>query len=57
MYGEEYSSKNIIKQLKPDCKIIAIPNVYQLPVCFFPQYYKKGEEFRDKINTIFFRDR
>lgn len=28
-----------------------------MPVCFFPQYYKKGEEFRDKINTIFFRDR
>ena len=55
-YGEEYSSENIIKRLKPECRIIAIPNVYQLPVCFFPQY-KKGEEFRDKINTVFFRDR
>ena len=56
-YGESFSSENIIKLLKKDCKIIAIPNVYHLPICFFPQY-EEGNEFRDrKGNTIFFRDK
>ncbi len=55
-YGEEFSSEYILKILKNDCKIISIPNVYHLPLCFFPEYVEGGE-FRDKINTVFFRDR
>lgn len=56
-YGECFSSENIIKLLKKDCKIISIPNVYHLPICFFPQY-RGGNEFLDrKGNPVFFRDK
>lgn len=55
-YGPEYASDNIIKFLKPDCKIISIPNVYHLPMCFFPQYYE-AKELRYNNKTFFFRDR
>lgn len=54
-YGKEYASINIIKRLKKDCQIIAIPNLYHLPMCFFPQYTNQ-EEFMWKGSTIFFRD-
>ena len=55
-YGEEYASERIIKRLKKDCIVIAIPNLYGLPICVFPQcvlnqsLYLFGEVF-------FFRDR
>lgn len=58
-YGEEYASERIIARLKPDCKVIAIPNVYHLPLCFFPQYYDAHElKNKDVKNgmTYFFRD-
>ena len=55
-YGPEFASENIIKLLKPDCKIVSIPNVYHLPICFFPQYYEE-KELRINNKTFFFRDR
>ncbi len=56
-YGKEFASENIIKMLKPDCKVIAIPNVYHLPKCFFPQYYEATELRDEKARkTFFFRD-
>lgn len=55
-YGEDYASENIIKILPISCRIIAIPNVYQLPVCFFPQY-EKAHELRWRGDTMFFRDK
>lgn len=55
-YGPEFASENIIKLLKPDCKIISIPNVYHLPMCFFPQYYGE-KELRINNKTFFFRDK
>lgn len=36
-FGEEYASKSLINYLSPQCKIIAIPNLYNMPTCFFPQ--------------------
>lgn len=54
-YGEEYASIKLIERLKPDCKIIAIPNVYHLPLCFFPNYSSKPE-FTNRMTTVFFRD-
>lgn len=55
-YGKEFSSSSVIKLLKPECKIIAIPNVYHLPTCLFPQYTEETE-LRYKEQTYFFRDR
>lgn len=55
-YGEEFSSERIIERLSKDCRIIAIPNVYHLPQCFFPQYTEEKEfKFKNGI-TAFFRD-
>ena len=58
-YGEEYASERIIARLKPSCKVIAIPNVYHLPLCFFPQYHD-APELKNKdvmhCTTFFFRD-
>ena len=55
-YGEEYASENVISRLRPDCQIIAMPNVYHLPKCLFPQYYE-AQELRYDNATYFFRDR
>lgn len=55
-YGSDFSSKNIIRKLKKECNIISMPNIYQLPKFFFPQYYN-SEEIRFKKSTYFFRDR
>lgn len=54
-YGEQYASEKIIKLLKHECEIIAIPNVYHMPICFFSQYSTK-EEFKRNGITYFFRD-
>lgn len=55
-YGKEFASDNIIKRLKPQCQVIAIPNVYHLPMCFFPQYSPEKEFVSKNNETIFFRD-
>ena len=56
-YGKEYSSKAIIKKLKKDCKVIAVPNLFHMPKFLFPQcnYDKTTLQWR-KGNTVFFRD-
>lgn len=54
-YGEEYASEKIIARLKPGCRVISIPNVYHLPICFFPQY-SDAQELRWNGVTFFFRD-
>lgn len=54
-YGVEFASEKVIKKLKPECRIISIPNLYHLPLCFFPQYVE-APELKWKGNTIFFRD-
>lgn len=55
-YGEEFASENLISLLRKDCLVISIPNVYHLPMCFFPQYYPENEFVVAKKGTIFFRD-
>lgn len=54
-YGPEFASSHIIKLLKKTCTIIAIPNLYHLPMCFFPQYYDKSE-YKLHGETVFLRD-
>jgi len=56
-YGECYASESIIKNLKEGCRVISIPNVYHLPLCFFPNYSEDKEFVSRKGNTCFFRDR
>lgn len=36
-YGPEFASENLLKRLSSECKIISIPNLYQLPMFLFPQ--------------------
>ena len=54
-YGEEYASERLIERLNPECTVIAIPNVYHLPVCLYPQY-TEDVELRYQNCTYFFRD-
>ncbi len=55
-YGEEFSSQSIIKRIKKSANIIAVPNVYHLPMCYFPQYEEKAELKNAHGGTVFFRD-
>lgn len=54
-YGEQYASENVISKISKPCKVIAMPNVYHLPCCLFPQYYE-AKELRYNNQTYFFRD-
>lgn len=59
-YGREFASENIIKKLKPSCKVIAIPNIYHLPKFYFPQYLEEPEYkwgIKNNKGTFTFRDR
>lgn len=55
-YGPEFSSESIIRKLKNDCVVISVPNLYHLPMCYFPQYYEGVELKRLNGSTVFFRD-
>lgn len=55
-YGKEFASEYLVQLLKPDCEVIAIPNVYHLPVCFYPQYSPEPVLVGKNGDTIFFRD-
>lgn len=55
-YGERFASENVISKLNSTCKVIAMPNVYHLPCCLFPQYYD-ATELRYNNRTYFFRDK
>lgn len=55
-YGEAFSSNRIMSGLKDKAEVLAIPNIYHLPMCYFPQY-KEGKELKNKYgHTVFFRD-
>lgn len=55
-YGKEFASDNVIKKISKKSQIIAMPNVYHLPCCLFPQYYE-ASELRYNNQTYFFRDK
>lgn len=55
-YGIEFSSDEMIKKLRESCLVISIPNLYHLPMCFFPQYLEYPEYRDRKGNTCFFGD-
>lgn len=37
VYGEEYSSEQILQNVKKNCRVISVPNLYGLPKYLFPQ--------------------
>lgn len=37
IYGEEFSSENFIRYISDKCRFVALPNLYGMPKCFFPQ--------------------
>ena len=55
-YGVEYASSSIISRMKATTRVIAIPNLYHMPMCFFPQYSNEKELTFWKGETCFFRD-
>ncbi len=55
-YGVEFSSKNIMERLKDSAEVLAVPNVYHLPMCYFPQYKEEPEIKGPHGGTFFFRD-
>ena len=55
-YGSDFASENIVKQLKPSCRVIAIPNLYHLPMCFFPQFVE-GREWVSRNGSTMFCDK
>lgn len=56
-YGPEYASSLIIRKLKPDCKIIGIPNVYRQPRFLYPQMKSYDNQICwEGYNVFPFRD-
>lgn len=43
VYGECFASERVLMYTKKDARVIALPNLYGLPSCFFPQLSKSGE--------------
>ncbi len=37
VYGEEFSSERLLQNVKGNCKIISVPNLYGMPKYLFPQ--------------------
>ena len=37
-YGENYSSEYVLRNIREECVVIAMPNLYGLPKCFFPHH-------------------
>lgn len=60
VYGENYSSCFLLSKLKTSCTVIAIPNLYGLSKCFFPNTSNKKTIFHGEKPYIFnyfpFRD-
>lgn len=58
IYGEKYSSDNVLMSLNSRVKVISMPNLYKLPLFLFPQYIP-GNELRKRFRnqTVFFRDK
>lgn len=57
-YGEEYASENILKNVNKKSIVIAIPNLYGLPKCFFPQMaYDMPEKWVNGVGYFSWRDK
>ena len=58
IYGSEYASENLIKELPVDCQVIGIPNVYRMPRFLYPQMESyDGKILWEGLNYFPFRDR
>lgn len=56
VYGTEFSSEELIKRLKVNCRIVAIPNVYRMPRFLFPQVSGDNGIIYNGMNYFAFRD-
>lgn len=56
-YGVAFASESILQRLSHDCIVIGIPNVYHLPLCYFPQFSEAKEWVLKDGQTVFFRDK
>lgn len=55
-YGKGFASDNIISRLRMNAEVIAIPNVYHLPLFLFPRCMWDSFKWPILGNTLFFRD-
>lgn len=55
-FGEEYSSDNFIKHLKPECRKIIFPNLYRMPMFMFPQMPSYTDNVRWEGIDWFYKD-
>ena len=56
IYGQSFASEEIIKRLKPNCRIIGIPNVYRMPRFLFPQVSYDNTIMHNGMKYFAFRD-
>ena len=50
-YGEEFASSRMLEMVDDRCKILALPNLYGLPKCFFPQWERLSGGCTTKYGT------
>ncbi len=55
VFGEKYSSKAILRNVKKGCVVIACPNLYGMPKYLFPQLDKKYD-WKIGTEALFFID-
>lgn len=56
-YGKEYASSLIIKKLKISCKVVNLPNVYNMPRFLYPQCISKERGYVwESYNYFLYRD-
>lgn len=55
-YGAQFASCYMLDKLPKSCKVVAIPNLYGLPKCFFPQL-DMSNRYKSKVFTYFFMDK
>lgn len=57
-YGEEYASENLLKRLPVDCIVIAMPNLYRMPLFMFPQMESyENQIYYEGYNYFPYRDK
>ena len=50
MYSKEQSSKYMLTAVPTSCKVLALPNLYGMPKCFFPQLITKFK----RLDAVFY---
>lgn len=53
VYGEDYSSKQMLQYIKDTCKVISVPNLYGLPKYLFPQLKMPCKWQQEELRPFF----